>query len=570
MEANEHEIENSELDKIEKLKKFLTDGCGCHLGNSNGPCSKQFEDEVLVSNLLNVMELTTAELDLVILASIQAFTKSEEIGDKRTRTPRCAFLYKSRTICKAMFLRLYGISEMRFRNLREHYEANGLVPRTHGNTKRLPWNSLSQSSTEDIKSFIENYAEENAFSLPGRIPGYKDDDIRLLSSCETKTHVWKSYVSTCETAGKKSIGLTKFLYIWQQFFPNVVVAKPRTDLCMTCQQNTVKLQKAVNASDAEKSDCIVKQQEHLTTVQAERKHYQHICKNTTAVLNATPAETKPSVMHYSFDYAQQVHIPSNPMQPGPIYFKTPRKCAIFGIVCEAVPRQVNFLIDEGVDCGKGANATISYVHYYLQHYGLGEDHVQLSADNCSGQGKNNYFIWYLMWRTLLHLHSSIDYSFLIAGHTKFAPDRYFGLIKKAYKVNYVSSLYEFAELVDMSIDAGGNKSQLVGTHDGKVIVPVYDWVSFLEPFFCKLPSIKKYHHFRLSKDNPGIVYCKEFASSNEKSVKLLRNACDVPATDALPVRIAPQGLTKERKNYLYKEIRQFCKPGTENLVAPRP
>ena len=29
-----------------------------------------------------------------------------------------------------------------------------------------------------------------------------------------------------------------------------------------------------------------------------------------------------------------------------IYFKTPRKCAIFGIMCEAIPQQVNYLIDE--------------------------------------------------------------------------------------------------------------------------------------------------------------------------------------------------------------------------------
>ena len=72
-------------------------------------------------------------------------------------------------------------------------------------------------------------------------------------------------------------------------------------------------------------------------------------------------------MHYSFDFAQQVDIPSNPMQPGPIYFKTPRKCAIFGVMCEAIPRQVNYLIDEASDVGKGANTTISYVHHFEHH-----------------------------------------------------------------------------------------------------------------------------------------------------------------------------------------------------------
>jgi len=36
-----------------------------------------------------------------------------------------------------------------------------------------------------------------------------------------------------------------------------------------------------------------------------------------------------------------IHYPSNPLQPGPIYFKTPQKCAIFGVCCEAIPCQVN-------------------------------------------------------------------------------------------------------------------------------------------------------------------------------------------------------------------------------------
>ena len=48
--------------------------------------------------------------------------------------------------------------------------------------------------------------------------------------------------------------------------------------------------------------------------------------------------------HYSFDFAQQVHIPSDPFQPGPVYFLTPRKCALFGVCCEAIPKQVNLTV----------------------------------------------------------------------------------------------------------------------------------------------------------------------------------------------------------------------------------
>ena len=72
----------------------------------------------------------------------------------------------------------------------------------------------------------------------------------------------------------------------------------------------------------------------------------------------------PSEAHYSFYFAQQVHYPcpSDPWQPGPMYFNTPQKCGLFGIHCEGLPRQVNYLIDEASATGKGTNMIISYLH----------------------------------------------------------------------------------------------------------------------------------------------------------------------------------------------------------------
>lgn len=58
-------------------------------------------------------------------------------------------------------------------------------------------------------------------------------------------------------------------------------------------------------------------------------------------------------------------------------------------MCEGIPCQVNFLIDEAASVGKGAHTTISYIHYDLEHYRLGEQHAHLHADNCAGQNKND-------------------------------------------------------------------------------------------------------------------------------------------------------------------------------------
>ena len=137
-------------------------------------------------------------------------------------------------------------------------------------------------------------------------------------------------------------------------------------------------------------------------------------------------------MHYSFDYAQQVHYPSDPMQPGPMYL-CPRKCGLFGVTCEGMPQQVTYLIDETMTISKGANSVINYIDHFLANYGLGETTVQLYCDNCSGQNKNNYLMWYLAWRTLHQLQTSVSVNFLITGHTKFGPDWCFGLIKHRYR-----------------------------------------------------------------------------------------------------------------------------------------
>ena len=573
------ERSENEVEVINKVKQFLQEGCGCTKGAKDGPCSSYFSEQTVLSNLNNCFELTSTELDLVILANIQAFTRVDHIGDKRNRSPRCNFHYQSYSICKDMFLCLYGISYSRFRRLKEHYENHGISHRTHGNHKRLPSNTLPQMVVEDVNTFLTNYVEENAISLPGWISGYKNDDIKLLSSSETKMSVWRDYTAACTASEKQSVSYSKFKDFWQQLHLNVIVAKPMTDLCMTCQQNTATLVRSANLPEEEKSECVRAQQEHLNIVKSERELYEEVCEEAKNIFETAEPPIRLSerhdpcslngTVHYSFDYAQQIHIPSNPMQPGPIYFKTPRKCGIFGVMREGAGRQVNYLFDEAHTVGKGANSTISYVHHYLETHGLGETDAYLHADSCTGQNKNNYFLWYFAWRIINKLHHSINYSFLIAGRTKFGPDRCFGLIKRAFKVNFISSIYEFARMVDCSSTTGVNKAQLVGTHDGRGIVPVYDWVTFLSQFFTKLPNIKKYHHFRFSMDEPGKIYFKEHRSSPEHCLMVLKDPAVMPPL-VLPGRLHPEGLSRERKEYLYREIRSFCKHGTEDLVALAP
>ena len=45
---------------------------------------------------------------------------------------------------------------------------------------------------KNVVKFIMNTAEEQALLLPGRIPGFKRVDVKLLPSVLTKHGLWKS------------------------------------------------------------------------------------------------------------------------------------------------------------------------------------------------------------------------------------------------------------------------------------------------------------------------------------------------------------------------------------------
>ena len=75
---------------------------------------------------------------------------------------------------------------------------------------------MPQAIAEDVKNFLSNYTEENAVLLPGRIPGFKNEDIVLLLSSETKMHVWNCFKNACEVASKRVVSYTKFIELWKQ------------------------------------------------------------------------------------------------------------------------------------------------------------------------------------------------------------------------------------------------------------------------------------------------------------------------------------------------------------------
>ena len=333
--------------------------------------------------------------------------------------------------------------------------------------------------------------------------------------------------------------------------------------------------RSANTPEEHKSKLVLDQEEHLRKASTQRSYFTATCESAkqTAIeqhlssLSPHPPNSFSGAFHYSFDFAQQMLYPSDPMQPGPMYFLVPRRCQLFGIHAEGVSKQINYLIDEAVNCGKGANVVISLLHHFFQNFGFGESHVSLHADNCTGQNKNNYVLWYFAWRCMLGLHTQIDLCFMLAGHTKFSPDWAFGLLKRLFRRTRVSSLMDITNVVECSSVV--NKACFVGNETGDIYVPMYDWVSFLSPYFHKVVHIKKYHNFKFQSLEPGVVYMKEFENMESVKFSLLSVSSDIVPRN-LPDEIVPAGLTHDRQMYLYKYIREFCDEETKDLVCPRP
>ena len=168
------------------------------------------------------------------------------------------------------------------------------------------------------------------------------------------------------------MGLSAFKKTWRELLPFILTAKSMTDLCSTCQVNNTLIYRSKNMDETNKSKRLKDQmvclfyityygkvilhiykiisnyfflQVHLERVQTGRAFYnsqvdqsRDICRELG--ISTLGRKGDIPMAHYSFDYAQNIHLPSDPMQCGPLYFLAPRKVGIFGVCAEGIPKQV--------------------------------------------------------------------------------------------------------------------------------------------------------------------------------------------------------------------------------------
>ena len=243
-------------------------------------------------------------------------------------------------------------------------------------------------------------------------------------------------------------------------------------------------------------------------------------------------------------------------------------------LCRSYFSLVLFLTDESETKGKGSLAVISMLDAFFRLHGRGVCEAHLHADNGVGQNKNNYLMWYLMWRVMNGLHEKITITFMPPGHTKFSPDSDFGLFKISSRKSTLDSLGDLVECVSHASSIRALVSQPYGKHLG-FQEPIYEyrnWCHFLERFFKPINNITAYNYFTFDNQRYGYVSLK--AKANDESEKvffLKKRRFRFQRPVCYPPAVAPDGLSDERQQYLYKQVRPHVRnPHKRDLTCPKP
>jgi hypothetical protein len=218
-------------------------------------------------------------------------------------------------------------------------------------------------------------------------------------------------------------------------------------------------------------------------------------------------------------------------------------------------------------------------------------------DNCPGQNKNHHVLWlvpYLVEKGYFH---SVNFIFLVMGHTKNAADRRFNNLKKVYRASNIYSM-------EMLLEVCG-RSPLVTVcrvEDGDF---KEDYESFFQLFYERYNPILKWHLFscqfptsrtarlcvsmresNLPEHRPKNVYVVktnflDFQNlppglfqqppTFQEALKLRREMLFAPLNEADLLDVIPfKGVPEFKQVQMYKNFRQFLPPDYQDITCPRP
>ena len=141
----------------------------------------------------------------------------------------------------------------------------------------------------------------------------------------------------------------------------------------------------------------------------------------------TPELSAVDVFHFDFQW----NLPTPKLTVDKQFYLRLLWTYLFGVYSASVGMTTAFMWHELL-ARREANDIISCLSHFLFHTRMGRTEAKWSvwwADNCPGQNKNNYIMWFFQDLIRRKVYSRVDYKFLIADHTYGSMDQTFGTIE---------------------------------------------------------------------------------------------------------------------------------------------
>jgi hypothetical protein len=479
-----------------------------------------------------------------------------------TLSVKSAYMVNGTNLCRDVFLSIFQLSREVVRNFFATLRSSGLrVPLLTDSARGSGSIGRTRARTDRAKDFITNMATLYALPCPDA-RGSKPPDriVMMLPQILPKTIMYELYVgeeSKRPPPLLKPLSANAFFHAWRKKLSVIKVATRITDYCETCS----------NLSQRSDGGSQVALEAHRKYAHQQRLNYKERIMNSKAEGSTTLCLT--------FDFAENVYLPFQHRQPSQRFFLTGLKFDIFGISIDTASAQVIYGLTEGHwPCEKTANTVCSMLFHFLKTdafvrgSGIQPRILQLTSDNCAGQNKNRWIIWFLDFLTSIGMFDEIHLSFLVAGHTKNMCDARFALIKRKMR--------------DTEALVPAHMHQIIATaspvmHGVKATeVNWCDWKAFLEQFYSlQVKGLSTFHFFCFKAAEPGVVFCSPSCDASAADVSrhslLDRKPGMLDKLRAEKANIAPlpfEPFTPKRRAYIDKELlkRYFSQDNVKHLM----
>jgi len=547
-------------------------------------CWGTWKKDDLIKHAQDMEKLSKFEKKVVLLTILRnnaISSESTRYSDPRRRL-RFTFRYEPfGKMCAPAFRLLFDIRIYAFKGLLAHLKVSNMsiVPPMHGNKGKTiinRENSLSKKGViEKVVDFMLTLAETHGEFSPGRntkTGSTKEDinpDTLWLPASFTRSVILRMYNNQYSDY---QISRTAFCSLLdnEPELKHIKIRSPRTDMCDFCELQKRKIA-GTKPHDESKAERLTNELvAHQKAYQRERLIYnseQEHAEKDRKELSEGKLEVYECTEHICMDYGQSIEVPHTTDQLGGTFYLHMRNFHLFGI-CSALENTHTFYTYDEREAGKGSNEVISFLHDFLATRTIQTPNIRIHADNCTGQNKNKYVMWYLVWLAATGRVRRIEYKFMIKGHTHFIVDSGIGYAKKKLRRSNVFCLKHWADVINSS--STSNNAKIVNASY------VYNWKEALIPYFTAFEGISKFHHFAMDSSKPGWIFFRYGSHDDDwKKQKMLKSDSSLKTEKFKNLtkyltHAGFKGGKPEKEKILYENLRQYVKDAWKDELCPDP